>query len=144
MSKFTTRTGEEFELLLTVADLRRVRELARVDLGAAMKDEHALMEVVFGSPESLVEVLYVLCQEQCEKRSITPENFARGFDGPTLEKSTEALLLAVADFFQRGRVARAIKENLPALLEKMEDVVIAEIQRRTSKASAGGSPPSPG
>lgn len=143
MSRFETSKGFVFNITLTVGDLRRVREATGVDLGAAMTDEKALIEVVFGNPEKLVEILYLLCEEQCKAGGTDPEAFARQFDGATLERSIEALLGAVADFFPRSAIGAALKRNLPRTLANLDAMVIASMDAKASKPSAGNSQPAP-
>jgi hypothetical protein len=68
-----------------------------------------------------------------------PEQFARGFDGATIGTATESLLQSVADFFPRLAISQALKESYQALLERMDEVVVAQIRQATSKACAGNS-----
>ncbi len=138
MSKFVDCLAREWDLNLTVGSLADVRKQTSHDLGRSMRDEQGLMELLFSDPQALVEVLWVLCREQAEP-DITPESFARGFNGATIEKAAEALLAAVADFFPRSRVGRALRERLPALLTQMDEAAVRAIEDQGSRPSAGSS-----
>jgi len=133
--------GREWTFRLTVGSLAEVREVAGVDLGAALRSEGAVAELLFSNPETLVKVFWALLYEQARDREhqVDPETFARGFDGPALEAATEALLGAIADFFPRSRVGRAIRENLTQTLERMDQTII-EAMTSTSNRPAGNSP----
>lgn len=153
MSKFADCLGREWSLNLTVGALADVRRSTDCDLGKALKDEGALVELLFSDPVRLVEVLWVLVRSQAEGATVLcgpdqgkppadAEGFARGFDGPTLERAAEALLDAVADFFPRSRVGRALRERMRQGLDRMDDAIIRQIQGQESNSSAGSSPES--
>lgn len=152
MPAFTDCKNREWTLRLTVGLMTDVRECAGVRLGDVLRDEAALGALVFGDAEALVKTLWVLCREQAEARGVTPEEFAHGFDGPTLEKAVEAFLGSVADFFPRSRVGQKMRENLPAILADADrrgvEAVEAAVRRSAtsngpgtnSAASAGSTP----
>lgn len=149
MSQFKDCLGREWQIDLTVASLRDVRKHAQIDLGKLLKDNNAFAEFLFSEPEALVEVLWVLCREQAEAQGVDAEHFARGFDGPTGDKAAEAVLAAVADFFPRRGLGRTLKERMPSLLAKMDELanqVVTEALDRAaaSNNSAGNSPASAG
>lgn len=138
MATFVDSEGREWQVRLTVGALGDVREEAGVDLGAALRSEQGLAELVLGDPAALVKVLWVLVESQSLDKDVDPVRFAHGFDGATLERATEALLAAVADFFPRSRVGKALRENLSAALTRMDDAVLAKLQ--ASSSSPGNSP----
>lgn len=125
MARFAVSGGREFTVRITVGKLAEVREETGIDLGKALASEGALADLMFGDPGRLVSVLYALCDDAA---NVTPEDFAHYFDGPTLERGTEALLTAVADFFPRSKVGKAIREDLAAVLAAMDDAAIAALR----------------
>lgn len=139
MKRFKDRLGREWALDLTVGDLPAIKDALGVDLGQALRTGEGMAEFLFADPSALVRVLWVLAEQQATAKDVSPESFARGFDGPALERASDTLMGAVADFFPRSRIGRAIQENLPGMLREMEDAAISQI----SKASAGSSPGSP-
>lgn len=128
---FRDRAGRVFNLTITVGALARVKRETGVDLSRALSDDSALASLIFGDPAALVSVLYVL-----SGTDVDPEGFADGFDGPTVERATEALMAAVADFFPRARVAGAIRESLTSKLRDLDTALIDAI----SKPCVGNSP----
>lgn len=146
MPKWTGSDGREWSIRLTVGSLGDVREKSGVDLGAALRSERDLADLIFGDPSALVRMLWVLIEDQAEGTGVGPIEFAHGFDGPALEAATEALLAAVADFFPRSKVGRAIRENLTQTLERLDRAIIAKLASLQSGSSgtAGSSPGSSG
>lgn len=136
MAVFTDAAGREWEVSLTVGDLADVRTATGFDLSGALRSEEGLVDLLFGDPARLVSVLWVLCEPAAVGTDVSPREFAHRFDGPTLEAAGEALLQAVADFFPRSRVGRAVRENLRATLDRMDEAAVAAITSR-SKPSVG-------
>ena len=133
--KFTDALGRPWRCRLTLADLERVRRDAGVDLSEVMSDTRKLADLVFGDLARFGRFLWALCETQAGGAGVTPAAFAAGFDGPTLEAAGEAVLCAVADFFPRSAVGRAVKTGLRQRLTDFDRAMVASI----SKPSAGGS-----
>lgn len=150
MAKFRDRAGDEWGVEITIGDLDALRA-AGLDLGKVGSDPAALD--VLDTPETVGKVLWVLCGEQAEKRGLSPEQFARRFNGPTLFAAGDAVTEAVADFSQRPAVAAAIRSKLPGAMARLDAVKIAAWETVLEKVgttpsgstgSAGNSPASPG
>lgn len=139
MTRFKDCLGREWSLRITVGALGQVRREAGVDLGQAMRSDQALADLLFGDPATLVSVLWVLVSDQALGLEVSPDSFAHGFDGPALERATEALLAAVADFFPRSKVGQALRTSLGRTLERMDQAVIERLAQASS-SSAGSSP----
>lgn len=132
MSRFTDGNGREWALRLTVGALSDVKSDTGFDLGTAIKSEQGLADLLFSDPAQLVSILWVLCEPVATARGVTPEDFARLFDGVTLGSAGEALLMAIADFFPRSRVGAAIKSNLQATLDRLDNLTIERINSISS------------
>jgi hypothetical protein len=129
--------------VLTFGHLDRVKAATGVDLAAAMEDRGKLAELLFKDMgRKLAEVLYELTAEQVEAAGLTPDDWAHRFDGATVERATEALLGAIADFFPRTRIGQAIREDLPGLLSEMDEQVIDHM-RKGRRGRAGSAGPGP-
>lgn len=131
MAVFTDRNKHQLTVNLTVGAIRKVRSETGIDLGSSLTDEKALASLMFGSPDRLVSILYVLTGSTAD-----PDEFADAFDGPTLERATDALLQAIADFFPRSRIAAAIREKMSEMLNEMDQNILDQINR-PSKGSVG-------
>jgi len=144
-STFRDHTGQDWHLRLTYGLACDVKRETGVNLTLVSQDT-GWVEILFGEPGRLVGVLWVLCAEQAGRLNVTAEQFGHRFDGPTLEAAGEALAGAIADFFPRSRIARAIREGLPKVLAEADRKAVEAIDRHVSTASnsAGTAPESSG
>lgn len=150
MSSFKDNTGREWKLRLTVGVVTDVKRETGVDLGKVTQADTAWITFLFGDPGRLVAVLWVLCEKQATAVGVTPEDFGHLFDGTTLEAAGEAFAGAIADFFPRSRIAKAIRESLGKILAATDEKAVAELTAMTStycnsasrsQESAGSIPP---
>ena len=124
MSKFRDAEGREWKLSLTVGMVTRLRTDAGFELGKASSADR-LGEMLFANPETVARVLWVMIERQAEPLGVTPEAFADGLDGPTIEAASTAILEAIIDFFHRAQPAAAMKNKLPEVLGKMDQRITA-------------------
>jgi len=139
VAKFLDHTGHEWRVLLTYGSAKRVKDVTGVNLALAGQGAIEWVDTLFGDPGALVGVLWELCAEQAQRANVTPEQFGERFDGATLDGAGNALLEAVADFFPRSRIAQALREKLPQVIEKAEREAVAKLDALTASNSA--SPP---
>lgn len=105
MKTFKDRNGTTWIIEINVAQFKRVRDLAGVDLAPLGKmlvpgsNGEKTLSALIDDPVKLVDVLYVLCMDQAKRADISDEAFGRSFDGETLERATMAFLEELADFF---------------------------------------------
>lgn len=132
-TKFKNRphegTGErEFVVEINVTQIRRVRTALGLDLMQAFKGE--LLEKLYDDPETLCNVLFVLCRDQCGADGATDEErsdeFGRGMGGDAIDRGRAALLEELVSFYQsptqRESLSRAIKK-MDASLEKVRQAM---------------------
>jgi hypothetical protein len=138
---FQDAVGRNWRLAITVADLPRVRA-AGFDLSRVYRDEAGFAALLDLDPELLGRVLWSLCESQALAASVTPEEFAAGFDGPTLTQAVDALADAVLDFRYRPAIARQLKARRAELTSELETLATRAMTTGISNANAGGSPAS--
>jgi len=112
---FKDNKGREWNVLVGVNELRRVRQLVGVDLMQVV--EGHLAEELAKDPVRLCDVLYALCQPQADAQHISDVEFGEGLAGDAIERAVSALLDALVDFFpsRQGSLLRLARE-------KMQDV----------------------
>jgi hypothetical protein len=130
VAKFKDCLGREWSLRITTRLLRPLRE-AGFDVGACAKGAEGYLPLA--DPETLGRVLWVFTEADAKGRDIGEDEFAGGFDGPTIFAATTALMESVADFTQSPAVAAATKKRLPGAIAERE----AEIVRRIETAPIG-------
>lgn len=134
MNQFTDANGKVWTLTLTLGDIRRVRQECGVDLGEFLTKPESFAENI-ADPEKLGAVLWVLCKKQAG--DVTPETFADGFDGPTIQSAIKKLAGAIADFYQSPEMAKVIKAGVESRVEKLDKRNAIELSKRLGSALEG-------
>jgi hypothetical protein len=146
VAKFTDGKGRDWRLELDVSMLPRLRTDASFELGEAAAAGDRFGELLFGRPETVARVLWVLVEADAVAVGVTPEHFAAGLNGPALGRAAAAFMEAVLDFFHPGR-AEPMKARLPRIMTKLNTDVGAAMGRAADSIlsdSAGSSPGSSG
>jgi len=98
MKTFKDTENREWIIAANIATVKRVRDLAEVDL----TDPQAIT-ALGDDPLQFGAVLYALCQEQIEKRSLDETTFWSGFDGDTIDVAARALVEELVTFSRPDR-----------------------------------------
>jgi len=142
MQTFNDSRGRTWELSVNVNTIKRVKQMADVDLMGLVSD-HASVERLIADPCLLVDVLYVLCKPQADAAGVTDVEFGESLGGDALDDATTALLEDFCDFFPArkrsilrtalGKI-RAIEQGVLDLAEKIvnDPAMDAEIERALS------------
>jgi hypothetical protein len=129
MKTFTDANGREWALSIDVAAIKRMRDIAGVDiLGNSGSDNSAFLQMA-ENPVMLVDAIYAVCKKEVEARGMDQDAFAVGITGDVIDRATSALLDAVIDFFPSARrnVLKAAIEKLRALQGVMLDHALASL-----------------
>ena len=142
MKTFTDNKGRTWEIEVTVATVKRVRGLCKVDLNSIVeldknnKPSAELLERLSSDPVLLVDVLYAVCKPQADKLGITDEDFGEAMAGDTIEHATTALLEEVIDFFPEAKrlvmrkILSASRKFSEAARKKLETELNGEFESR--------------
>lgn len=84
-TSFKDTEGRDWHLSVTTWHLKAVRDRTGVHLGKLLDDGLRPFRELVGDPIAFVDVLYVLCQEQADKRGVTDQEFGRALGGDVLE-----------------------------------------------------------
>lgn len=131
---FTDGNGREWKLRLTTDQLSVLRDRFKLDV-VGMTDFGQFIGLLFDDPERFVSVVHLLARPPAD---MTAEDFASGFDGPTLEAAGVALLEAFANFSPRSRIAQWRTTKIRELMTAFDEQLIR------SAESSGGVTNSPG
>ena len=152
MKTFTDTEGRLWNVKGTLGAFERVKTSTGVDMLDLPSTQNCLKQIadVF----MLGKVLYAMCEDQCESRGITPEQFADGFNADVLVEASNALLEEVV-FFCRKDLRPAMQmaldkarqadermvETMRSRVQFMErEMDLAMESMLTSTASATSSP----
>lgn len=136
MAKFKDRLGREFELTMTVADLKPLGQVGIQFAGFEVKRD-TIPEALFGDPVRLMESLMILAHVG---DGMTPEDFAKGFDTAATERGIGAAIEALADFSPTSPQGQAKGRLMREAWAKGLEVMSSEL----SKIAVGNSPASSG
>ncbi len=114
MKQFRDATGETWNVTVNGGTIKRAMDLLEVDLGDPLAGDPPVLtrfdtDIVFK-----VDLLFVVCMSEADKRGISDLQFAERLEGEALYDASEAFLEALADFFQslrRTHVVSAIQKQ---------------------------------
>jgi len=125
MKTFTDALNRDWSIVVNGHSAKRVRDTLGVNLLSLNLDE---VNRLIADPITLVDVIFVLCKDEVEKRKLTDEQFAQGLVGDPLGKATRAMLEEVANFFQSGQ-----RQALLKMLDKNEELQQVALGLATSE-----------
>ena len=142
MKSFSDNKGRTWTLEVTVATVKRVRGLCKVDLNSIVeldknnRPSAELLERLSSDPVLLVDVLFAVCKPQADKLGITDEDFGEAMAGDAIEHATNALLEEIIDFFPEAkrvvmqRILSASRRFSDAARKKLEAELNGEFENR--------------
>jgi len=137
---FKDAKGREWTVDITVAAVRRIKDLAEVDLLALLDKESDLWTSILRSPVLLGAVLHAACRPQVDGKPLSREEFDEGLAGKAITDALVALEEDLISFFPAHLQATVLEAMLAANTRAME-------RMRTAVASfptdGGGSTNSP-
>ena len=126
MHTFNDNTGRVWNLSINVDSIRRVRSTLDIDLLQAV--EGKLIERLAGDPILLCDVIYVLCSDEADQRSVSDEDFGRAMAGDAIDRATTSLLEELVAFFPANR--RGLLSKALAKFRDLESKAIALVDRQ--------------
>lgn len=173
MMQFTDSEDRKFDLALNCSVIKRVKgvlewEKTKLVDGETKREPHSLnlsdvpiddeLQNKLSLDETfLFEVIYAICQPQCEKHGIDEDEFGNGLDGEHFELASKAFWGALLDFFRghkqaileaqlaaRAEATKQIKELKGQGVERMAKWCREEVSRGLEKlgSTSGNSPAS--
>ena len=132
MHNFKDATGRNWEIVVNVGAVKRVRTLCGVDVLAISdfvedrdKDLRFLTD-----PVLLVDVLYVICKNECDARHVSDEEFGRALVGDAIAEASVALLEELIEFFPTEK--RAILKKYWDASRRFEDAMAKKLEAELS------------
>jgi hypothetical protein len=154
MKAFRDTEGREWLIAIHVAQHKRVRDLTGVDLYGLVDNKFEGLSALLGDPAQFVDVLYVLCRDQAEKRGLSDWDFGSAMAGDAILSARDAFLAELGDFFPDPRVragfaklietSRKYQEMSLDRLAEMAAKIDPEAEARRLMDSSGAAPESSG
>jgi len=142
MHAFTDAEKRCWEIVIHVGALKRVRDLAGVDLMDVAGGD--LLDRLIDDPVLLVNVLYVLVKPQADAKAVSDEDFGRAMVGGVLDAAAEALMKELLDFFPRGPHARAMGKLATMLRGELKAATETQAAIEKMGPTAAAAPPASG
>jgi hypothetical protein len=98
MQTFTDRLDKSWDMQLTVSSLKRVRDLAKADLGAMIEDPTQAKRL--DDMTVMGRVIYAVVKPQADASSITEDAFLELLDGPAMSRAAGAFWQELESFFR--------------------------------------------
>ncbi|MEO2045206.1 MAG: hypothetical protein ABGX16_01365 [Pirellulales bacterium] len=119
MAAFTDRKGNSWVIDVNTTSLKKLKTHG-YDISETVEDGSIITRMM-EDPIFLVDLIYVLCQDQAEKRSISDEQFGEMVGrGDIIGPATEALVEELTLFFRsRGQVMDKAMSKFLSLQGKM-------------------------
>jgi hypothetical protein len=130
VSKFNDNKGRPWELTVDTVMIRHVaRRLDGLRIDKLHDDAARGLVELMGDPVRLVDVLWVMVEEQAKGRGVTDEDFGRAMVGDCLDAGGLAFHEALADFSpsRRREVAKALLAKEREIGAQATAKVLAEI-----------------
>jgi len=128
MNIFKDGLGRTWTVTVNVASTKRVKGAIDIDLMEVVNKDGTVLSRLHEDPETLVNVLYLLCKPQADTLGLTDENFGELFEtGEILEEACNALIEALISFFPPRR--REILRKVMAKLKTLETAAKARAEK---------------
>lgn len=129
MKTFKDQTGQEWEVVINVGTVKRVRDLAGVDLLDIVKGKVAT-ELADDSVK-LCEVIYALVKPQAEKKDLTIDAFLELMGGDSIDEAVSAFLGELVNFSPRRQ--RKILEKAIEVGQEVQELQTKEAEAKLSE-----------
>lgn len=125
MQSFKDAKGRDWQIEITVNVIKKVRATLDIDLTEVDGAVYRRLD----DPVTLVDLLWLICEEEAQGRNLTDEDFGCGLVGDPIEDATNALLDAIADFFpgRKRSLIQAMLKNAATLQDKAAAMAMAKI-----------------
>lgn len=141
MASFTDDKGREWCVSLNINKARALRERLNVNILNTEGLDILAQDVVL-----LVDVIYVLCEDQLKARNVSDVEFGESLSGMSLQSASDALIEAILDFSppRQQKVLRQLHQTSVALHEVLAgqvQTILPETLEKVLALTRGGSLP---
>lgn len=126
MKTFIDNSGQSWAVDINVDCIKRVQAALDVNLLDAV--EGKLIERLVSDPVLLCDLIYVICQTEADRLSVSDEEFGRAMAGDAIDRATTALLEELIDFFPSGK--RQVLSKALAKLKTFEQKALEAASMR--------------
>lgn len=129
MHRFKDSAGNEWQLSVTAWTLKDVREKTSILLTTLVEENCQLLIELHRDPVLLADILWVMIEEQAEKKQITVRQFSESFGGDMVSAARNALIEATIDFFDDPETRAGTREVLRKTMQIAEKMRTGAIEK---------------
>lgn len=135
MAEFVDAASRRWNVNITVATIKRVKELTGVNLGTVLMDEMKGLREITGDIMKAIDVVFAICKPQADALGVTDEQFGEALVGRNIEDCMNALLEALVDFFpsRQARMLQLIKDKSEAMQDRLAELVEKALDEESQK-----------
>ena len=126
MQLIKLRSGTTVEMVMTAQSVLDVNNYIKFNILDV--DKEGNLERLLDSQLDLVNVMYLLCEEDCKKQNVSDIDFGRGMGGEHIRLATEQFLDELKDFLPLQKRVM-MTHTLKVMAEVQADVMESAIAR---------------
>lgn len=156
MHSFTDKTGQDWAIELTVGTMEEVKDALKIDLfDPVSEDVQLIADLAPIAPKNIrlfIDMLFVLCEEQCKERSTEEKStaelskqFGMQLGADALKGAYEAFYKEWESFFQSlgrrdmaeaiSRMNELIQEGVQEVVDKIKEITLEELKKMKSQTT---------
>jgi hypothetical protein len=135
MHSFKDNADRTWTIAINVTAMKRVRGLVGVDLYKLVDNGFKALGELFGDPVKLVDVIYCLCKDEADAKSISDEDFGRAMAGDAITLATDAFVEELIDFFPDPKARNSLRKIMSES-RKVRDKLLANAEAMAQKIDA--------
>lgn len=125
MPSFVDVKNRPWGVTVSAWSVGEVRKLLGVDLARLHEGGFKPLADLLADPVRLIDVVYVLCREQCEAQKVSDEDFGRAMLGDVLYAARDAFAGALVEFTPDKRRREALSRMFDAA-KRAEDRLLTK------------------
>lgn len=128
MKTFRDATGREWQIVLNISTLTRIRDRVGVNLARPGQDLAGIM----GDDLTFAAILWEMVRDQARQLGLTQEQFLSSLTGEVLEQAKPLFVEELVSFFPK---LRPVMETMRQIEEAYHQALAAEMERLKAEAA---------
>jgi hypothetical protein len=129
MRSFKDSQGREWRIEINISAIKKLRDVFKVDLLKVTSSKETLAFIT--DPIQVIDMIYILCEQQCKEAGVSEEDFGRAMAGDVLDNAAAAFLEELVAFFPNAQ-----RRPLSQALGKIDEMQQAASRLATERMQA--------
>lgn len=132
---FKDEMGGTWNVKLNLGTIEAIDEVIPGFSKDIVRDTEKLINLIWGDPQKLVMISWVVCEAQAKERNITPKQFASLFTREVLDSAAECFITEFICFFQVSTASKKMRQAMPSMMEKLKAKGGALVEKAIAEVS---------